>query len=113
MLPEDGIARLRLIRTPTIGPITYGQLLARFGSASRALEAVPDLARRGGGKPPTLATRGAIEREIAAVAALGARYLFREHSAYPPLLAAIESAPPVLVVKGDGGLTRRPAVAMV
>lgn len=45
---EDRIARLRLMRTPTVGPVTYGQLLARFGSAAAALEAVPDLARRGG-----------------------------------------------------------------
>lgn len=110
---EDRIARLRLIRTPTIGPITYAQLIARFGSAQLALKAVPDLARRGGGKAPTLATRDAIEREIAAVAALGARYLFRGEGAYPPMLAEIESAPPALIAKGDRALTRKPAVAMV
>jgi len=110
---EDRIARLRLIRTPTIGPITYAQLLARFGTAQLALKAVPDLARRGGGKPPVLATRDAIEREIAVVAALGARYLFRGEGAYPPLLAEIESAPPAIIAKGDRALTRRPAVAMV
>ena len=46
----DLIDRLRLIRTPGIGPIAYRQLLLRFGSAAAALDAIPDLARRGGGK---------------------------------------------------------------
>jgi hypothetical protein len=32
---EDRIARLRLIRTESIGPVTYRALLARFGSARR------------------------------------------------------------------------------
>jgi len=42
--PHDLIDRLRLIRTPGIGPIAYRQLLVRFGSAEAALAAVPDLA---------------------------------------------------------------------
>ena len=33
---EDQVARLRLIRSDNIGPVTYFQLLARFGSASAA-----------------------------------------------------------------------------
>ena len=57
--PEDRIARLRLIRTEKIGPVTFAQLLARFGSAAAALDAVPQLAARGGGRVPRLATRDA------------------------------------------------------
>ena len=49
----DLVDRLRLVRSPGIGPVTYRQLIARFGSAAAALAAVPDLARRGGGKAPT------------------------------------------------------------
>src|ERR1700761_2713896 len=64
--PEDRIARLRLMRTPTVGPVTYAQLLDRFGTAAAALEAVPDLARRGGGKSPVVPARAAIEREVEA-----------------------------------------------
>ena len=51
-MDRDLIATLRLIRTPGIGPVTHRQLLARFGSAEAAIDAVPELARRGGGKPP-------------------------------------------------------------
>jgi DNA processing protein len=109
----DQIARLRLIRSENIGPITYFQLLARFGSAAAALDAIPQLAARGGGRIPRLASRASIEREIEQVAALGARYLFLGQGLYPPLLAELETAPPALIVKGHAGLLDRPGVAMV
>lgn len=110
---DDRIARLRLIRTPTIGPVTHRQLLARFGSAQAALAAIPDLAARGGGRQPAIPPVAAIEREMAAVARLGARYLFLGQGLYPRLLAEIESAPPVLIARGDLALLGRPAIAMV
>ncbi|HEX8574240.1 MAG TPA: DNA-processing protein DprA [Allosphingosinicella sp.] len=115
-MPEPGsdqIARLRLIRSENIGPITYFQLIARFGSAAAALEAIPDLAARGGGRAPRLASRSSIELEMERVAAIGARYLFLGQGLYPPLLAELETAPPALVVRGHAGLLDRPAVAMV
>jgi DNA processing protein len=110
---NDQIARLRLIRSENIGPITYFQLLARFGSAAAALEAIPDLAARGGGRAPKLASRPAIEREMEAVERLGARYLFLGQGLYPPLLAELETAPPALIVKGHPTLLDRAGVAMV
>jgi DNA processing protein len=109
----DQIARLRLIRSENIGPITYFQLLARFGSAAAALEAIPDLAARGGGRAPRLASRSAVEREMERVAAMGARYLFLGQGLYPPLLAELETAPPALIVKGHPSLLDKPSVAMV
>ena len=113
MSPDDQIARLRLIRSDTIGPITYFQLLARFGSAQAALDAIPDLAARGGGRSPRLATRADAEREIEQVARLGARHLFLGEGLYPPLLAEIETAPPALIVKGDLSLTEKVSVGIV
>ena len=110
---EERIARLRLIRSDNIGPVTYFQLLARFGSAPAALAAVPDLAARGGGRAPRLASRAAVEREMKAVERLGARYLFLGQGLYPPLLAELETAPPALIVKGHPTLLDKPAVAMV
>lgn len=105
--------RLRLIRTPRIGPVTYAQLIERFGSAAAALAALPDLALRGGGKAPVLADPRAIEREMAAVERAGARYLFSDDGDYPALLAEMDGAPPALIVRGDAGLLARPSVAMV
>jgi DNA processing protein len=112
-MADPRIARLRLIRTPTIGPVTYRQLLARFGSAERAIEALPDLAARGGGKPPRIAEAGAVEREIARVEKLGARYLFIDDADYPPLLAELDNAPAVMTIRGDTALFARTSVAMV
>ena len=112
-MADPRLARLRLIRTPTIGPVTYRQLLARFGSAERAIEALPDLAARGGGKAPRIADTAMVEREIARVETLGARYLFIDDADYPPLLAELDNAPAVMTIRGDSALFARTSVAMV
>jgi len=112
MIPADAVTRLRLIRTESIGPVTYRQLLARFGDAETALRALPDLARRGN-RSLAIANEASAEAELAALAGLGATPLFIGTPAYPPLLAATETAPPLLALKGDPGLLERPAVAIV
>ncbi|WP_019831104.1 DNA-processing protein DprA [Sphingomonas sp. PR090111-T3T-6A] len=110
---EDRFARLRLMRTPTVGPVTYAQLLARYGTAAAALEAIPDMARKGGGKPPAVPSRASVEKEVAAVEAAGARYLFLGLPGYPAMLAATNAAPPALIVRGHRALLDRPVVGMV
>ena len=112
-MSHDLVDRLRLVRSPGIGPVTYRQLIARFGSAAAALEVVPDLAARGGGKPPRLASQADAEREIAGVEALGGRYLSIGQGLYPRALAELDDAPPLLTVKGDLKVLERPLVAMV
>lgn len=109
----DAIARLRLIRTAQVGPVTYAQLIARFGSADAAIAALPQLAARGGGKPPAVAPVALAERELATVRRLGARHLFLGQPNYPALLAELDDAPPALIVRGDTGLLARTPVAMV
>ena len=111
--PADLIDRLRLIRTPGIGPVAFRQLLLRFGSAEAALAAIPDLARRGGGKVPAVFARDKAEREMDAVDKLGARYLALGHGLYPKPLAELEDAPPLIVAKGNPILFDRPMVAIV
>ena len=110
---DDTIDRLRLIRTPSIGPVSYRQLLARFGSATAAIEALPDLSRRGGGRLPAVPPVATALREIEAVGRLGGRHLFLGDPDYPALLGEIDNAPPALTVRGDLLLARRTAVAMV
>lgn len=112
-MSDDLVDRIRLIRSPSIGPVTYRQLIARCGSARAALEAVPDLARRGGGQPPRLCSAQDAERERARVEKLGARYLLLGQGLYPSLLAELADAPPLLIAKGDLGLLDRPGVAIV
>lgn len=105
--------KLRLIRTPNVGPVTYFQLIARFGSAGAALDALPNLAARGGCKPPRLPDAVEIETEVRDVERMGARHLFVGEGLYPSLLAQLENAPPVLIVRGVLSLLDRPAVAIV
>lgn len=109
---DSDVARLRLIRSDNVGPVTYRQLVRRFGGAQAALDALPDLIRRGGGSA-RIATVDAAERELAAVAAFGGRFVFIGTEHYPYLLAQTESAPPAIAIKGDLGLLDRPAVAIV
>ncbi len=113
MLSQDeAFARIRLLRSPNIGPVSYRQLLLRFGDAKAALAALPDLAARGG-SPYRAASEERVSAEIAAARAAGARYLFHDAAEYPPALAALDTAPPILTYRGDLGLGMRPAVAIV
>jgi len=101
------------LRTTGIGPVGWRQLLARFGTAEAALDMLPTLARRGGGTPPRVAERAAVEREMATTRRLGARYLFLDDADYPPLLAQIDTAPPALIVRGDLSLANALTIAIV
>ena len=112
-MAEDLLARIRLIRSASIGPVTYRQPVARFGSAQAALEAVPDLARRGGGRPPALFSLDNAKREIERVEKLGARYLMLGRGLYPSMLAELDDAPPLLIAEGDLGLLEKACVAIV
>ena len=110
----DKLDWLRLIRSDNVGPITFYRLLERFGTAAAALEALPELARRGGrGRPLRVCPRAAAMREMEAVAAVGSRLVARGEAAYPPLLAHVEDAPPLISVAGHGHLLGRPAIAVV
>ncbi|MCE2482186.1 MAG: DNA-processing protein DprA [Alphaproteobacteria bacterium] len=114
--PRDDAERcdwLRLIRSANVGPIGFLQLLARFGSAARALERLPDLAARGGRRQPRICSRGEAKRELAAVRAFGADWLALGEPAYPAALAATADPPPLIAVKGDRGLLGRPILAIV
>jgi DNA processing protein len=112
MSERERFDRLRLIRSPRIGPVSYRQLLARFGTAGEALRAIPDLAARGGGKA-SVADAGAVEREIAQSRALGARYLLIGDPDYPVLLDQFDGAPPALILRGDAALAGGQCIAMV
>lgn len=105
---------LRLIRTDTIGPIAFRKLLARFGSAGKALEAVPELSRRGGRQRPLKpASRTVAERELTALRKLGGKLIGLCEPDYPPLLAEIDDPPPLLSVRGGVHLLAKPMLAVV
>jgi DNA processing protein len=105
---------LRLIRSENVGPITFRQLLERFGTAGEALAALPDLARRGGRRRPIrICPKGAAEEELAALEARGARTIGLCEPDYPPALAVLDDAPPLLASLGHIHLLRGKAIGVV
>lgn len=109
---DEAFARIRLLRSPNVGPVSYRQLLARFGTAVEALDALPDVAGRGG-RPYQVAGADRVRSEIEQVRRSGARYLFHDSPDYPFALACTEGAPAILTVKGDTALAGKPCVAVV
>ena len=112
-ISQEAFDRLRLIRSENIGPVTYQQMIKRFGSAAHALEAIPDMARRGGGRTPRLASVEQINAEMKAMARLGAQILFVDDPDYPTLLAELANPPAALIWTGRAELLQRPIVAIV
>ena len=114
MNPADTIDHLRLVRAEGVGPVAYRRLLARYGSAAAALAALPSLARAGGRTTsPATPTPAEAERELAQAHRLGARLVFVGDPLYPPLLALLDDAPPLLMVLGDPTTLASPSVALV
>jgi len=108
----EAFARIRLLRSPNIGPVSYRQLLARFGTAEAALENLPGLGSgRGKGVHPI--ARDVIEQEVDKVRRSGAAYLFHDQPDYPPLLRQLEGAPPILIYRGRKELASQRCVAIV
>ena len=115
MLPQaERTARLRLARSEGIGPITFRRLLERYGSGSRAVQAVPELAKRGGrGKPLSLCPASKAEDEIAAIEKRRGALIVWGDPDYPAPLAAIEDAPPGLTMLGRTDLVKKTGIGIV
>ena len=105
----ERLAWLRLTRSEGVGPRTFRSLLARCGSAAAALDALPDLARRA----VRVATRAEAEREIAAARRHSARFVALPEPDYPASLRAVDSAPPLIAVRGAVDALARPMAAVV
>lgn len=105
---------LRLIRSENVGPVTFWHLLRHFGSAADALDALPELSRRGGrSKPVRIASVAAAEAEIAATRKAGARLVAAQEPDYPWRLATTEDAPPLISLAGAAALGNAPVVSIV
>ncbi|QTC92501.1 DNA-processing protein DprA [Brevundimonas goettingensis] len=109
----ERFARLRLARADRVGPVSFRQLLERFGSAVRALDSLPDLVRKGGSSGYALPPTDRIEAELAAGEKKGARLLVFGDADYPPMLAAVDPPPPLLWTLGDVALLSKEAVGIV
>jgi DNA processing protein len=110
----DRIDRLRLIRSDNVGPRTFRSLLNHFGDARTALERLPDLARRGGAaRTGRVCSEEDARTELAAAKKIGVSLVAPDEAAYPPRLATLDDAPPLLGVRGAFDVQARPMIAIV
>ncbi len=111
---EQRLDWLRLIRSQNVGPRTFRALLNHFGGAHAALEALPGLARRGGGAgAPQIYSREDAMRELEASRRLGVSFVAIGEADYPARLQMIDDPPPLVAVRGQLGVLAMPQVAMV
>jgi DNA processing protein len=110
---RDRLARLQLIRSRRVGPVTFQRLLADHGSAIAALTALPEIASAAGVKDYAACPEGVALAEMKAAKRAGASMLCLGDDAYPARLASVSDAPPILWALGDTTLLERPIIAMV
>jgi DNA processing protein len=110
----ERIDRLRLIRSDNVGPRTFNSLLLHFGNARAALERLPDLARRGGAdRAARICSEQDARTELTASMRLGVSLLVPDEAGYPPRLAMLDDAPPLLALRGALEVSMRPMIAIV
>jgi DNA processing protein len=110
---RERLAWLRLARTAEVGPVTFAQLLTRFGSAKAALEELPRLARRGGGKNFILSSESDAVGELEQLEKLGGRLILACETDFPPGLAALDPPPPLISAIGRVHLLQKDMIAVV
>ncbi len=105
---------IRLSQSENVGPATFRQLIAKYGSAADALEALPELSSKGGLlRPLRIYSNEAAEADLERAFDLGASFVVAGEPGYPSLLYHIAGAPPLLCVKGDVLLSELQSVAIV
>jgi DNA processing protein len=111
---EQRLVWLRLIRSDNVGPRTFRSLLNHCGGARAALDALPDLARRGGAaKPARIYSREAAERELEASSKHGVALIALGEPGYPERLRMIDDAPPLIGVRGKASVLASHMIALV
>jgi len=105
---------LRLIRSENIGPITFHQLIAKFGSATDALDHLPSLAQKGGAKRQIrICSKTQATKEFEGLTKLGGILVTFSDPHYPPLLREIHDPPPVLSCFGHIHLLGKESIGIV
>ncbi len=112
--PAEKLDWLQLARSGGVGPRTFFKLLDRFGSARRAFEELPRLARAAGsGEQWRRCSRDAAEAEFEALDELGCELIAQGEPGYPERLAEIADPPPLLTLRGRIELLAAAGVAIV
>ena len=105
---------LRLLKSENVGPVTFLKLINRYGGATQALRALPELSNRGGLKRPIrICPPENAERDLEAADHIGAKFIAYGEPDYPALLRQTDGAPPLVCAKGNFDLLNEPSIALV
>ncbi|MTI44222.1 DNA processing protein [Roseibium hamelinense] len=107
------LAWLRLIRSENVGPHTFRDLVNHFGSAETALDALPDLSKKGGKTRIRVCPVSEAEAELDAHDRFGARLVAMGEPDYPSHLRHVDGPPPLLSVVGGDVLRLPKTIAIV
>src|SRR5436190_11164737 len=111
---QQRIDWLRLIRSDNVGPRTFRSLMRHVGSAGAALERLPDLVRRGGGGGNArICSDADAVREMESARKIGVTFVAAGEAGYPPRLATIDDAPPLLAIRGNDDALMSAMIAIV
>jgi DNA processing protein len=105
---------LRLSQSENVGPITFYRLIKIYGTATKAIEALPDLSLRGGlRRVLKIYSVEDAEKDFVRAAKLSAHFVASNEKQYPPALKHIAAAPPILCMKGNLELSNVPSIGIV
>lgn len=97
---EEKFARLKLVRSESIGAATFWNMIKVYGSGIKALKALPAIPKSFK-KPITICSEEKLKEEIEKLKAAGARLIFLEDELYPPYLRMAQDPPPILTFLGN------------
>jgi DNA processing protein len=109
---EDKLSWLRLIRSEKIGPITFWQLINKYGTAKKALEELCSLIRQGK-QPYRLASEGDVEKELKEHQKKGFLLLPAFDPDFPQLFRPLPDCPPFISVYGQPNILNQPTLGIV
>ncbi len=111
---QEIIGRICLFRSQNVGPVTYRNLLKRYKTSEKALEALPHLATRGGRRAPlSVYSKDQAIQELEHHERIGAKIIVDGDGVYPKHLRNIDEAPPILSLHGRKDLLHQKAVGIV
>ena len=107
MTDNEKLDWLRLLRTEGIGQITFHKLIAKYQTATKAIEFLSTLRKY------KIADKSIAEREIDSAQHFGCKILFSCDENYPFLLSQISDKPAVLYILGNVDALNEKNIAMV
>ena len=112
MIHKEAMSQLRLTRTTYLGPINCQLLMARYGAAVKALDAILEISARGGRKLSPFPADKARE-EWHKLYASGGQFMFRGTAEYPAALEHYDDTPFILPVRGHASPLQRKGCAII